>query len=176
MGAMVDNCSINVMESIDILLENAVKTYQESSLQKSKKLFLLDAIPAKTLNVHKEIYANIPVGERAMVLFGHVGAIRIGSWGCTGVVITDKKLYYRTLKDAFLTSITNKKGEEGSISLEKIKDLRIGEHDHCYGTNYVGHQLIINGIVLGLVRMGSGIMYDEEMMDGINQLGKVFSK
>ena len=156
-------------------LENAINTYQSSRIPKSKKLLLMDAIPDKVIDIHSKYYAHISEGERAMVLFGSFYTKGLGSYGVSGVVVSDRKLYYRTLKDSFWTGIMASKEHEGAIPLDQIKELRIGEHDHCYGTHYVGHQLIINGKVMGLVRMGNGLMLDEEMIDGINQIGKVFN-
>lgn len=73
--------------------------------------------------------------------------------------------------DTFLSSLTLNRSRK-IIPLNEINTISIGEHDHCYGTSYEGHQLIINGKVVGLIRMGTSIEYDEDM---INELTEIFN-
>lgn len=88
----------------------------------------------------------------------------------TKLLITDQNIYYKCLKDSFWTGLfgTLTGVNEDKISWNKISSLEIGRHDQCFGTAYVGHQLKINGKVLGLVRMGSGICLDEDAIKILN--------
>lgn len=90
----------------------------------------------------------------------------------TKFLITDKNIYYKCLKDSFWTGLlgTLMGINKDKINWDKISSLEIAEHDHCFGTAYVGHQLKINGKVFGLVRMGSGIEYDEDAIKYLNHL------
>ena len=88
----------------------------------------------------------------------------MGGYGWTGILITDKNIYYRLLKDAFWSSviaIPNK----GRIAMGQVFSMQIGNHDGCLGTAYIGHQLLVNGKVLGLLRMGGAIEFDEKLID-----------
>ena len=58
------------------------------------------------------------------------------------------------------------------LNLESIDSFQIGEHDSCFGSTYVGHDLVVNEKPLGLVRLGFGLMYDEEALVYINELSK----
>ncbi len=90
----------------------------------------------------------------------------------TSMLITNKNVYYKVLKRSFWTSITQifVRPQVQSIPLDKIKHFQIGEHDSCYGTDYVGHSLEINQETVGLLRMGTGIAMNEEIINYINSL------
>ena len=90
----------------------------------------------------------------------------------TRILITDKNIYYKALPDAFLIGLTCNfaKKIEGKFNLQNLKCLEIGEHDHAIGSAYVGHQLKVNNDVVGLIRMGTDIEYDEEAINYLNGL------
>ncbi len=90
----------------------------------------------------------------------------------TRILITDKKIYYKALPDSFWTGLTANfcKKIEGSFELQNVNQLSIAEHDHCIGTAYVGHQLMINNTVVGLIRMGTGVEFDENAITYLNCL------
>lgn len=90
----------------------------------------------------------------------------------TRILITDKKIYYKALPDTFWAGITCNfaKKIEGSFELQNITQLSIADHDHCIGTAYVGHQLKINNAVIGLIRIGTGVEYDENAIIYLNSL------
>lgn len=90
----------------------------------------------------------------------------------TRILITDKKIYYKALPDSFWTGITCNfcKKIEGSFELQNVNQLSIADHDHCIGTAYVGHQLKINNTVVGLIRMGTSVLYDENVINYLNGL------
>lgn len=90
----------------------------------------------------------------------------------TRILITDKKIYYKALPDSFWTGITCNfcKKIEGYFELQNVNQLSIADHDHCIGTAYVGHQLKINNTVVGLIRMGTNVEYDENAISYLNDL------
>ena len=95
----------------------------------------------------------------------------------TRILITNKNIYFKALPDTFFISLTCNfaKKIEGKFDLEKIRKLEIADHDHAFGTAYVGHQLKINNDVVGLVRMGSNTEFDEEAIKYLNNLFKELS-
>ena len=62
---------------------------------------------------------------------------------------------------------------KGEIPLKQIHNIAIGRHDACIGTAYVGHQLLINGKNMGLLRMGGSVEFNEK---AINELSIIFNK
>jgi hypothetical protein len=93
-----------------------------------------------------------------------------GGYGWTGLMITDKTLYYKCTKDSFLSGLVAL-SSKGIIPLEQVHTIAIGHHDTCFGTAYVGHQLVINNEIMGLLRMGGGIEFDDK---AISQLTHIF--
>ncbi len=90
----------------------------------------------------------------------------------TRILITDKHIYYKVLPDTFWVGLfcNFMKKKEGSCELQGLDYLEIAEHDHAFGTAYIGHQLKINNDVMGLVRMGTGIEYDDNAIQYLNNL------
>lgn len=90
----------------------------------------------------------------------------------TRLLITNKRIYFKVLPDTYWVGLTCNfaKKIEGNCEIYGLNYLEIAEHDHCCGTAYVGHQLKINDEVVGLVRMGTDIEYDEEAIKYLNGL------
>ncbi len=88
----------------------------------------------------------------------------VGGYAWSGILITDKALYYKLTKDSFLSGLVAM-SVKGCIPMNQITSLQIGDHDACFGTAYVGHQFVVNGNVLGLLRMGGSIEFDETLID-----------
>ena len=61
-------------------------------------------------------------------------------------------------------------GPKGFINFEDLKSIQIGVHERCYGTSYIGHNLVINGEEYGLIRIAKAIEYDEPLTKYCNQL------
>lgn len=93
----------------------------------------------------------------------------VGGYGWSGLLITDKNVYYRCIKDTFWASLVAS-SNKGTIPLEQVVSIRIGAHDHCFGTAYIGHQLLINNNNVGLLRMGGSMEYDDKAIDELNQI------
>lgn len=88
------------------------------------------------------------------------------------MVITDKRVYWARLRpDTAAAGITGIVGKiNGSCAFDDLAQVAIGEHDHCLGNAYMGHQLVINNQVVGLLRMGFGIEFDERAIDYLNKM------
>lgn len=74
------------------------------------------------------------------------------------------------MKDSFLSGLVAL-SDKGSLPLSEVSSLAIGHHDHAFGSAYLGHQLIVNDRVVGLLRMGGSIFFDET---AIEELGAIF--
>lgn len=147
----------------------AVKFYNNLQQQdKSKYIFILEGINKKLLSFHQKCYSiTIPEDEKPLMVINHniPGTIG-GRFGWSGMLLTDKKLYFKCLKDSCWSSLIPQT-VTGVIPLEKVNSISLGDIDHCLGSAYIGHQLIINGKIVGLLRMGGSIPCDDKTIEGI---------
>ncbi len=80
-------------------------------------------------------------------------------------------LYYKCTKDSFLSGLIAF-SSKGIVPLDKVQTIAIGNHDTCFGTAYVGHQLVINNEIMGLLRMGGRIEFDDKAISQLNHIFK----
>ena len=151
-------------------LIKAIKDYERHALPISKNVFTGDNITAELIEKHCNRYGINCQGEQPILIVNDSIVDSFGGYGWTGLMITDKTLYYKCTKDSFLSGLVAL-SSKGIIPLEQVHTIAIGHHDTCFGTAYVGHQLVINNEVMGLLRMGGGIEYDEK---AISQLTHIF--
>lgn len=141
-----------------------IDALKESGEALPKALFL-SPIPSDVIELQeKRLGIKLQPDEKPLLAVNKKIIGIVGGYGWTGILLTDKNLYYRLLKDAFLSSVISIP-QKGSISMEQVSSLQIGNHDACYGRAYIGHQLLANGKVLGLLRMGGAIEFDEKLID-----------
>lgn len=151
-------------------LIKAIKDYERHALPISKNVFTGDNITAELIEKHCSRYGINCQGEQPILIVNDSIVGSFGGYGWTGLMITDKTLYYKCTKDSFLSGLVAL-SSKGIIPLEQVHTIAIGHHDTCFGTAYVGHQLVINNEVMGLLRMGGSIEYDEK---AISQLTHIF--
>ncbi|MCM1032089.1 MAG: hypothetical protein NC410_11685 [Oscillibacter sp.] len=151
-------------------LIETIETYVKSHAIKSSNVYLLDDITPKLLALHQKRYAaQMGNNERPLLVVNKSILGTIGGYGWSGLLITDKKIYYKCIKDAFYAGLVAL-SVKGEIPLEQISSINIGEHDACFGVAYMGHQLVINGKVLGLLRMGGSVEFDDKAIEELNQI------
>lgn len=151
-------------------LIKAIKDYERHALPISKNVFTGDNITAELIEKHCNRYGINCQGEQPILIVNDSIVGSFGGYGWTRLMITDKTLYYKCTKDSFLSGLVAL-SSKGIIPLEQVHTIAIGHHDTCFGTAYVGHQLVINNEVMGLLRMGGSIEYDEK---AISQLTHIF--
>ena len=151
-------------------LIKAIKDYERHALPISKNVFTGDNITAELIEKHCNRYGINCQGEQPILIVNDSIVDSFGGYGWTGLMITNKTLYYKCTKDSFLSGLVAL-SSKGIIPLEQVHTIAIGHHDTCFGTAYVGHQLVINNEVMGLLRMGGSIEYDEK---AISQLTHIF--
>ena len=151
-------------------LIKAIKDYERHALPISKNVFTGNNITAELIEKHCNRYGITCQEEQPLLIVNDSIVGSFGGYGWTGLMITDKTLYYKCTKDSFLSGLVAL-SSKGIIPLEQVHTIAIGHHDTCFGTAYVGHQLVINNEVIGLLRMGGGIEYDEK---AISQLTHIF--
>lgn len=151
-------------------LIKAIKDYERHALPISKNVFTGDNITAELIEKHCNRYGINCQGGQPILIVNDSIVGSFGGYGWTGLMITDKTLYYKCTKDSFLSGLVAL-SSKGIIPLEQVHTIAIGHHDTCFGTAYVGHQLVINNEVMGLLRMGEGIEFDDK---AISQLTHIF--
>ena len=151
-------------------LIKAIKDYERHALPISKNVFTGNNITAELIEKHCNRYGINCQEEQPLLIVNDSIVGSFGGYGWTGLMITDKTLYYKCTKDSFLSGLIAL-SSKGIIPLEQVHTIAIGHHDTCFGTAYVGHQLVINNEVMGLLRMGGSIEYDEK---AISQLTHIF--
>ena len=151
-------------------LIKAIKDYERHALPISKNVFTGNNITAELIEKHCNRYGINCQGEQPILIVNDSIVGSFGGYGWTGLMITDKTLYYKCTKDSFFSGLIAL-SSKGIIPLEQVHTIAIGHHDTCFGTAYVGHQLVINNEVMGLLRMGGSIEYDEK---AISQLTHIF--
>ena len=149
--------------------------FDNYSGETSKNIRFGNEIPNQLLEKHKKRYLDLSSDEQVLVLLE--GQNRFGG-AFTGLAITNKRIHYFTLKKSIFTSMLQwwLKGPKGSKIITDLESIEIAELDTCLGTSYVGHELRINDEILGYVRMGRGIMYDQNAKEFLNGLFNHFAQ
>lgn len=137
--------------------------------ERSANIWTGNGIPTNYLVAHKQKYLHLAGNERVLVLLNKG---RMFGNAFTGLIITNTRIHYCTLKNSFFASLIPwfLRGPQGAKALAECKSIEIGEHDVCFGPAYVGHQLRIDDQVLGLVRMGTGTCLDDRAIAFLNGL------
>ena len=151
-------------------LIKAIKDYERHALPISKNVFTGNNITAELIEKHCNRYGITCQEEQPLLIVNDSIVGSFGGYGWTGLMITDKTLHYKCTKDSFLSGLVAL-SSKGIIPLEQVHTIAIGHHDTCFGTAYVGHQLVINNEIMGLLRMGGGIEFDDK---AISQLTYIF--
>lgn len=156
-------------------LDNTIALLKEQHRELSKNLYLEGNIPDKVLERHTKWYAPVKSDEKVLFAVNYKIPGTVGKYGWTGMLVTDKSIYYRCLKNSFFSSLVAI-AQTGIIPLAEIESIAIGDHDTCFGTAYTGHKLLVNGQVKGLLRMGGGIEYDEKLIDDLSYIFSALKK
>jgi len=137
------------------------------AIKPTANVLTLDAINEDILNRLRNIYAGSLEGQP---LFAVNTRRPWFGFPFTGLLITDKGFAFKTVKNSFFSSLMPLRGGIATLPQAEVRSFQIGQHDHCFGTAYVGHECIVNGEVVGLIRMGNGIEYDETAIETVNAL------
>lgn len=134
---------------------------------KSKNVWACNNIPNDALDYAKRSYAPVLSNEEKPLVL--LNKKRPFAFSARAFLLTDRNLFYSVVKNNFFASFKILP-QKGAIPFATIREMKIGEHDKAYGTAYVGHELIVNGNCIGLVRMGTGIVFDEHAIEYLNSL------
>lgn len=150
------------------IISDTLSNLELQNFKISKYIYWGERLTYKILNSHKKHYADISDDEKVLFVLNDINSIMMVGFK-VGIVVTDKNLYYRSLKDSFVAGLIPEY-YSGRIPLNSIKDISIGRHDIGFGTSYNGHQLIVNGKIIGIVRMGEGYTYDDATIDTLTYI------
>lgn len=105
-----------------------------------------------------------PSAEKLLLVINKPSSF--GMRGVGGIVLTNQTLYYK-LMGGGLVSLKHPKGH---LNINAIKSIVIGDSDNAYGGAYNGHELFINGQKVGMLRMGTDMMWDDETLEYTKEL------
>jgi len=157
----------NLVENISPnSLKEAIVAYIQKTPLRTKNIL---AKPNINNIILEKYQVKIDKGEEPLIILYKTAPFGMTS---TKLLITEKKIYFKAVPDTFWTSLFLyfMKPIQGFCEIQGLESLEIAEHDTCYGNAYIGHQLKINNQVIGLVRMGAGMYYDEEAICYLNGL------
>ena len=91
----------------------------------------------------------------------------------TGLVLTNKNVYYNLRPATFLGTVTGIMTKiNGKMEINSITSMVIGDSDTSFGTAYEGHVFWLNGNKIGLLRMGADACWDDETLEYTQELFK----
>lgn len=154
-------------------LENAIREFNLNyNAKKSSNISTLENITQEQINFHiTKLGLVLEAGEKPLLMLNLKKGIRL--YGFSGFLITDKRIHFSVLKRSYFATYFPRKDKDLlPVKIEDVNSFQIGKRDSCAGTTYVGHDLVINNQPLGLVRLGFGLLYDEEALNYINGLSK----
>lgn len=154
------------------IIEEAIETYAASHLPHCQQIYMGQEITEQLVAAHKKLYAPMTDEEHVLLLVNKIPSGWRGRF-FTGLCITDRFVYYTLMKDSFFTAFQRR--VKGIVPLESVRNLAIGRTDHAYGPDYMGHQLLVDGRIAGLLKMGNGLMEVEKMVEQLQQLFKNFA-
>ena len=136
---------------------------------KSRYIWADSNIPADVLEQHKAVYFYPEGNEKALIVLNRKFWHQFLGWGFSGITITDKAVHFCAIKNTIFASIIQIR-KKGVIDWSRIKSIEFAEADAALGTAYVGHELKINGAIVGFVRMGGGLTMDDNALSYLNSL------
>ena len=164
-----DYMIINDNQNGKVDLTDVITSFiKDCGLPKSKSIYCLNTISAEHLNKHKKFYLRMDADEIPLVMLNKRSILGL----FMGLVITNKCIHFCTLKNSIFTSVCPWlfKGPKGKAFINQLDLLEIAELDTCLGYTYMGHQLKINNEVIGLIRIGMGVLPDEKALEFLNGL------
>lgn len=166
------HCKEMLVKENSTILENIIINYINTTYNKSNCILTGKEITKDVLTKAK---IDCREGEKPLILLYKKSLFFDLK---TRILITNKRIYFKALPDTIWTGLTANfaKKIEGCCEILGLEYLEIAEHDHCLGTAYIGHQLKINNTVVGLVRMGVGIEYEDFIITYLNNLFNKFAE
>lgn len=126
----------------------AINAFRNSHLTKTKTVLLFDDISKNVLDRHKRIYADVGPDELPILAVNALKMAMTGLTTTTGLLITDRFLYFKCLKDKSYSEMTGAT-LKGKIPLSDIVEVRADnnvEASHRSG-EYIN--LTVNGNKIG---------------------------
>ena len=152
--------------------EDIIKNYI-STAQTTDNVLTGDKITPDILKKHNYF---IPKDDEKPLIVINKGAM-IGV-PFTGLVITDKSISYKLMKNSFWTGMFAifMKPIISRVEWKGIEHFQIGSLSGTIGSAYTGHDFMINNEVYGILRLGDGLLYDDKMLTFINGLSEALFK
>lgn len=173
----MENLKQNQAElSASELLQESIKSYLASHAKCYKSVKLAgDTLTGEVVAKHA-YYAQPNSNEKPLMAVGIANFVTKYFNLHGTLLVTDRFLYYKLVNAAgslFPMVKWFTKRSTGIIPLSSIKEFRIGTDIMTLDGNYFGHEVIVNGSVLGLVTFGG--LNRDGAAEEVNQiLSRVF--
>lgn len=147
-----------------------------SDIKGVSEVAFLDEITPQVLTKHHEYTVGLkPHVEKPLFVVNTTCGMTK-----TGLMLTTQNLYY-SIKPGKTFSLGLAKNIHGHIAIRDIHGISVGDSDTGFGTAYNGHDFFLNGEKVGWLRMGTGIMWDDEVLECTKSLfshlsSEVFSR
>ena len=97
-------------------------------LQVKKCFLLVTTFTAELIEKHCNRYGINCQGEQPLLIVNDSIVGSFGGYGWTGLMITDKTLYYKCTKDSFLSGLIAF-SSKGILPLDQVQTIAIGNYD-----------------------------------------------
>ena len=134
------------MDAVNFI--EAINVFAHSHQDKSKKIFLLDGIPEAVLKRHQKQYADIAPGEQVL-LVANDWKITVGM-NITGLVVTEKYVYFRCLEDSDYSELSGKM-YKGKIPVDSVTAVSVDDRTTTHRGSGSLCKLTVNGKDIGLL-------------------------
>ena len=142
----------------------------KSTQVKSDCLYSGKVITDDDLKKHSK-YVQLESGEVPLAMVD----ARVAFWGrMTGLVITDRNVYYRCMKMKMLfrgLTMFLSSRNIGKVALDDLHEISIGKPVFDM-TTYCGHRFSINGQLVGTLILGDGYTFDDKLVENLELLFK----
>ena len=127
---------------------DAINVFLHSHQEKSKKVFLLDEIPEAVLKRHQKQYADIAPGEQVL-LVANDWKLTVGM-NITGLVVTEKYVYFKCLEDSDYSELSGKM-YKGKIPVDSVTAMSVDDCATAHRGSGSFCKLTVNGKDMGLL-------------------------
>lgn len=127
---------------------DAINVFLHSHQEKSKKVFLLDEIPEAVLKRHQKQYADVAPGEQVL-LVANDWKLTVGM-NITGLVVTEKYVYFKCLEDSDYSELSGKM-YKGKIPVDSVTAMSVDDCATAHRGSGSFCKLTVNGKDMGLL-------------------------
>ena len=131
--------------------------------KEGSSVYFEEEITSVVLQAHSKYTEGLnSQAERPLFVINEPEALTMPS----GIVLTNRNLYYCIVPGkAFSLGLGALRPVRAKMAVSDIRSVAIGDSDSALGSAYQGHDFFLNGQNIGWLRMGTGMCWDDEVLD-----------